>query len=180
MASCDYNCTDLPDHEQIVCGAWKFGGINAVAFISCDHTITDWSSASEWQANIDAGLIKIVKKVRASIPEAAAVEGENPNGCGSATIVDTYDRTAEIKDFNVSSANNTFYDTVNARTMYMALYHGCQGQEEISVVESPVVFNSRSTTPENNREKRVYMITAKWTEFNMPGLYDAPLGIFTA
>lgn len=177
---CDYNCTDLPTHEQIACGAWKKGGINAVAYIDCSHTITDWESASEWQANIDAGLIKVVSPVKASIPEGAAVEGENPNGCGFATIVDTYDRTAEIKDFNVTAGNIDFYNALNKRTMLLALFHGCDGASEITVVEVPVVFNARDITPENNREKRMFMITARWTEFDMPQLYAAPVGIFAA
>jgi len=106
------------------------------------------------------------------------VEGENPNGCGSATIVDTYDRTAEIKDFHATSDNISFYNQLNRRTMYMALFHGCEGESEITVVESPVVFNARNMTPENNREKRMFLITAKWTEFDMPQVYDAPLGVF--
>lgn len=176
--ACDYNCTDLPAHEQIVCGAWKKGGISAVAYIDCTHTVTDWTNATQWQTNIDAGLIVIATPVKASIPEGAAVEGENPNGCGSATIVDTYDRTAEIKDFNVTSGNIDFYNSLNDRSMYMALYHGCDGEEEITVVESPVTFNARNVTPENNREKRVFMVTAKWTEKDMPQLYTAPTGIF--
>lgn len=177
--ACDYNCTELPDHEQIQCGEWLKGGISGVAYLDCDHTIVDWTSASEWQANIDSGKVKIATPVKASMPEGAAVEGENPNGCGTATIVDTYDRTAEIKDFNVNNNNTDFYNNLNKQSKNIVFFQGCDGADRIWVVDVSVKFNARNLIPENNREKQMYMVTASWTEFDMPLFYDAPTGIFS-
>ena len=177
--ACDYNCTALPDHEQIQCGAWLKGGISAVAFIDCSTTITDFSDAAQWTAAIAAGEVKIANPVKASMPEGSAVEGENPNGCGAATIVDTYDRSVEIKDFNVTASNIDFYNQLNQQKKYLVLYQGCDGADRIWVIDTGVVFNARNVIPENNREKQMFMITGTWTEYNMPLFYDAPVGIFS-
>jgi hypothetical protein len=173
--ACDYNCTDLPEHEQITCGEWKKAGIGALAYIDCDNTITDWSDPAEWLSNIAAGKIKIASPVRASIPEPSAVEGENPNGCGAATIVDTYDHTVEIKDFNYNQNNIDFYNKLNKRKTYLALV-GCDGL--MWVVDAAITWNARATVSENNREKVMFMITGAWTEFDMPTYFDVPAGIF--
>lgn len=176
--ACDYNCAGLPDHEQIQCGQWLKGGISAVAYLDCDHSITDWSDQTEWEAAIAAGKVKIASPVKATMPEGAAVEGENPNGCGSANIVDTYDRTAEIKDFNVTQGNIDFYNQLNRQKKVLVLFQGCEDADRIFVVDSKVTFNARHVIPENNREKQMFMITGIWTSFDMPTFFDAPAGIF--
>jgi hypothetical protein len=178
MATCDYNCVDLPDHEQIDCGLYLKGGMGAGAIVSCDHTIVDWSSTSEWEENIASGKVKIVKPIRGSFPEPAAVEGENPNGCGALNVVDTFDRTLEYKDFNVSAANIDFYNQLNRRQSFFVGFQGCQGADRIWVVDSPITWNARQPLDENNRIKLMFLVTGSWTEFDMPTFYDAPTGIF--
>lgn len=175
---CDYNCATLPEHEQISCGQFRKGGLSAAAFVDCDANITDWSDETEWNAAIAAGKVRIIAPIRGSIPEPTPVEGENPNGCGSATILDTFDRTVEIKDYNVNANNIDFYNQLNRTKKQVVLFAGCDGQDEITVIDSSVTFVAREVLPENNREKRMFMITGKWTEYDMPMIYTAPAGIF--
>lgn len=177
--ACDYNCTTLPSHESIICGNWLKGGIGQAAFLECDHTITDWSDATEWATNIANGKVRIITPIKASMPEGSAVEGENPNGCGAANIVDTYDRTVEIKDFNLTAGNIDFYNTLNKRKTQLVLFQGCDDADRIWVIDSAITFNARNVIPENNREKQMFMVTGAWTEFDMPMFYDAPVGIFS-
>jgi hypothetical protein len=177
--SCNYNCTDLPEHEQISCGNWLKGGMGALAIIACDHTITDWSSTEEWETNIAAGKIRRIMPVRASIPEPSPVEGENPNGCGALNIIDTYDRTILWKDFNVTASNVDLYNEMNKQNSFVAGFQGCDNADRIWVIDSPVTWNARHSIDENNRIKQMFSVTGSWTSFDMPTFYDAPTGIFT-
>lgn len=174
---CDYNCTDLPEHEQIECGDNLSGGIAAVGILECDHTITDFTSTSEWNTNIASGKATIVRRIRGEKTEPSPVEVENPNACGSDTVLDTFDRQYEFTDDNVSAGNVAFYDALNGRTTNLVVYH-CK-DEDIEVVDQPVTWVVRDVTPRTKKERRMYMITAKWTSKPMPALYDAPAGIFT-
>lgn len=177
-ALCDYNCADLPEHEQVDCGEYLKGGINAFAYLECDHTITDFSDASQWVTNIAAGKAKIFGTIRGSFPEPAPVEGENPNACGAQTIVDNFDRTFDFKDYNVSDGNNSLYNAVNRRNGYLVTYHCEDGI--ISVVEASTTWTVNGPIfPENNREKAMYHGIVKWTNYDMPAIYTAPVGIFS-
>lgn len=176
---CDYSCTDLPAHEQVVCGEFLLGGISDAALLDCDHTITDWTSEAEWQTNIDAGKVGLIKNIRGSIPEPSPVEGENPNGCGAATQIDTYDRTAMYKDYNVTASNIDMYNQLNRQKKQLVLRQKCQtGGGKIWVIDTAAVYNAIQGVNENNREKLMFTVTASWTEFDMPMFYDEPTGIF--
>jgi hypothetical protein len=178
MSSCNYNCADLPAHEQVSCGNYRKGGINAVAIVDCGHTITDWENATQWQTNIDAGLVTLIQPVRGAIPDPSPVEGPNPNGCGSENTLDDFDRTATWIDFNVTAANITFYNALNKRIANLVVYHGCD-TPEITVIENNVNFVAMRRVDENKRVKQSFAVTAKWTSLDEPSLYDAPAGIFT-
>lgn len=175
---CNYNCTDLPSHEQVSCGEFKKGGINAIAVVDCDHTITDWSDATQWQNNIDAGTIKLIGPVRAEIPAPSPVEGVNPNSCGADTILDDFDRTITWQDYNVNDTNIAFYNALNRRNAFVVAYHGCAETPEITVIESEVNFVAMRTVPQTRKEKQMFTATGKWTAFDEAPIYDAPAGIF--
>lgn len=175
--SCNYNCTDLPTHEQVECGDNLKGGIAGFAYLECDHTITDYSNATQWNTNINNGKAKIFKAIRGEKPEPSPVEGENPNACGGAdTQVDTFDRSYEFTDYNVTAGNADVYNALNKRNGHLVVFY-CEDQQ-VEVVEQAVNFVARDVSPRTRKEKRSYMVTAKWTAFDMPALYDAPSGIF--
>lgn len=179
MASCNYNCTELPEHEKSQCGAYRKGGISAIGVLECDHSITDFSNASQTYAAITGGKLTLIKGVKAEFPNASPIEGENPIACGAATIFDGIEYTLNIKDFNVTGSNDSFYEALNKRTSYLILYY-CQ-EEEVRVVEKQVSWTALpAMSPESNREKQMYTITAKWTSNvdEFPVLYTAPSGIY--
>lgn len=176
---CSYNCVDLPGHEQVECGDFPKGGIASLGILECDHTITDFSNATQVQAAIDAGDLKLIEPVRAILPESTEVEGVNPNACGSETILDGFDFTLTWQDFNVTSNNDSVYEALNLRQNYL-IWFECE-TDMIRVVDfSPVSFVSKLTTPESNKEKQFYAVTAKWSSApnEFPQLFDAPPGIF--
>lgn len=175
------DCSVIPDHIELNCNDWKKGGILAVAIMKCNHGITDFTSASQWQAAIDAGNVKIIKNIKAALPEASPVTGENPLACGAETILDLLDNTLTWKDFNVHPLNDDFYQQLNLAKRSIAWYY-CE-EDEIRVVDDcDVTFAALPpTSPESNREKQFYNVTASWTSLpnQFSSLVTAPAGIFT-
>lgn len=173
-------CTieDLDPHEVLGCG-YRKGGISAVGILKSGHGITDFESASQTQAAIDAGDLVIFKGVKGIFPAASPIEGENPTACGSDTILDGFDYTFTWKDFNVSNSNDLVYAQLNRSAFTGFVIYYCQ-EEELRVVEKSVTFVALSPeSPESNKEKQLYNITAKWSASvndDFPTLYDAPAG----
>jgi hypothetical protein len=170
---------DLDDHEQNDCYYPK-GGISALGVLKADHGITDFANATQVQDAIDAGNLKIIRNIKADLPEPSAVEGENPLACGSETIVDGYDYTVETTDFNVNPTNDEFYRKLNLSQFTGLILYMCE-EEQVRVIEQGVNFGARLVIPRSNKEKQHYLITAKWSQAvaeEFPVLHEAPEGIF--
>lgn len=178
-AACNYNCVDLPDHEQVDCGAFPKGGISQLGILDCDHSITDYSNATQVQAAIDAGQLKIIDPVRALLEENSEILGVNPTACGSTEILDGFDWVLTWQDYNVTSNNDAFYESLNLRQANLIWYE-CEN-DKIRVVVQPVSFVAKLTIPESNKEKQMYPVQAKWSSApdEIPLLDDAPPGIFS-
>ncbi len=170
---------DLDDHEKNDCYYPK-GGIGALGILKTGHEITDFSSQAQLQAAIDAGTLKIIKNIKAELPEPSPVEGENPLACGAETIVDGFDYTVEVTDFNVNNVNDEFYRKLNLSQFAGLILYLCE-EVQLRVVETGVNFNSRLVIPRSNKEKQNYLVTAKWSQSvadEFPVLHEAPEGIF--
>lgn len=176
MANCGYQCTDLPDHEQVVCGEYLKGGISSIGILECDHTITNFTNAAQFTTAINSGDLTLIEPVVGDIPAASPVEGANPSGCGAATILDALDWTINVTDYNVTDGNMDFYNSLNRKRTYLIVYL-CH-DDKILVIEKPVSWIGIYINPANEREKQSYTLTGKWTDLDQPMLFDAPAGIF--
>lgn len=174
-------CTfeDLSDHEKNNCYYPK-GGISAVGILKTGHGITDFSNATQVQDAITAGNLKLIQNIKAELPEPSPIEGENPLACGAETIVDGFDYTFEVTDFNVNAVNDEFYRLLNLSQFSGIVFYMCE-DDMVRVVENSVSFNARLVIPRSNKEKQNYLVTAKWSQSvqeAFPVLYEAPTGIF--
>lgn len=176
MATCDYNCTELPEHELVACGQYPKGGTSAIGILECDHTIADFGDGTDLQAAIDTGKLTIIKNIKGELPDPSPVEGENVSGCGPENILDGFDRTATWSDFNVTAANVDFYNALNKRATFLILYH-CES-ETLTVVESKTRYIAHRSSPASSKQKEKFSVTAKWSSFDEPAIYTAPAGIF--
>jgi hypothetical protein len=170
---------DLDDHEKNDCYYPK-GGIGGAGVLKSDHGILDFANATQSQAAIDDGNLKVIKNIKAELPEPSPVEGENPLACGAETIVDGFDYTVEATDFNVNNVNDEFYRKLNLSQFAGLILYLCE-EEQLRVVETGVNFNSRLVIPRSNKEKQNYLVTAKWSQSvadEFPVLHEAPEGIF--
>lgn len=179
MPTLNYNCTTLGDHEKISCGNWKKGGSSALAIIEANYTVTDWTSKSDWDTDILAGKIHLLESIKVQIPEPAMVEGENPIGAGPDNILDSFDHTITFQDFNYTAANIDFYNALNERRFYVAVYHDVDGEVSVNVTY-PCTAMVRTVTPLSKKEKRHFIGTIQWTGKDLTPLYDAPIGVFNA
>lgn len=179
MATCQYNCVDLPDHELIDCGAYPKGGILTIGVLECDHNITDFTSAADTNQAITDGELVLIKNIKGTFNEPSEVTGENPIACGSETILDGFDFVLAAKDFNVRSENDTFYAALNQRSTYLIWYECETGM--IRVVERAVTWMAKpALVPESNKEKQNYILQAMWSGNvdDFPVLYTAPSGVY--
>jgi hypothetical protein len=171
---------ELDAHEANNCQYPK-GGISAIGILKTGHGITDFANATQVNAAIADGKLKLITNIKAELPEPSPVEGENPIACGSDTIVDGFDYTLEVKDFNVNSGNDEFYRQLNLSQFPGLIIYMCS-EDEIRVIESGVNFVSRLVIPLSNKEKQSYLVTAKWSQSvqdPLPVLYTAPEGVFS-
>ncbi len=177
-----YNdCTfeELGEYEENLCYFPK-GGASAVFVLKEGHGITDFSNATQVNAAITSGDMVIMSKVKGSLGEPAAVEGENPVACGSETIVDGYDYTYETINMNVNATNDLFMAQLNQSQFSGFGWFLCE-QDSVRVVQQTVSFNARLVQDVSNKIKDRYLVTTKWyqsVQDPLPVLYDAPAGVF--
>lgn len=181
MGACNYNCPDLPPHEQIDCGDYQKGGVSAIGILECDHLITDFTSASQTNDAITSGKLTIIQGIKGQIPEPAPIEVESRVGCGPDTDLDGFNRTATWKDFNVVDTNVTFYNELNKRKSFLIVYN-CNDDEDddgkITVIEASTSFVAHKMLPELNGESQMWNVVAKWTKFDESPTFDAPADIY--
>jgi hypothetical protein len=175
MANCGYQCTELPDHEKAVCGEFLKGGNSSIGILDCDHTITNFSLAAQYTTNINAGNLVLIEPIVGEVPAPSPVEGANPSGCGSATILDTFDRQIKFRDYNVLG-NVDFYNALNRRKTFAIIYE-CTN-EKVTVILVAITWTAFRVIPPNEREKQYWDVTGKYTDLDEPEIYTAPAGIF--
>lgn len=181
MATCNYGCAQLADHQQVECGDHRLGGFSAVALLDCDHGITDFTNATQWQDEIDAGRAHLILSIKGEIPAASPSQQDNPVGCGAAQIVSGFDNTALWNDFNTNANNDDLYAKLNGGKYYVVMFN-CE-EDEILVSKELATFTAvPRMVPMDNRSMQMYSVTAAfYTKVKeIPfAQYAAPSGIFT-
>lgn len=152
-----------------------------MAFLECNHTIVDFTSASQWNAAISNGTARLLLDVKGEIPDPSPVMVDNPIGCGATQTMIGQDNTVNWTDSNVLAENDDFYSKVNTRRGFLVAFM-CE-EDQIRVSSDPVTMSARSAmVPNTNQQLQMYNVTA--TFFSKVGtipmqLYDAPAGIFS-
>lgn len=172
------NCAALPDHIETACQEYKKGGYPSMAIVAENHTITDWTNSSQWQDNINNGLVTIINRVKASIPDPSPIKNDNPVACGSQQILDGFDWKLTCLDGNRNVFNDSFYTGLNNQAAYVVLWNKDEG--EIIVIDREVVFTCSPNYPDSNRAHQSYKIEGDWVSPKdwFPGDYTAPTGVF--
>jgi hypothetical protein len=176
----EYGCGTLSEHEQVACGAYPKGGISAIGILEADHTITDFTNASQYTTNIANGNLRIIDGIRGTVPDPSPVEVDNPVGCGPDTLLAGFNWTATWMDANANAENISFYSQLNNRVTYLILF--LCGSDEVMVVEQATNYIANSImVPASNKELQMFNVTARASikQDELPMKYTAPSGIFT-
>ncbi len=184
MANCsDYNC-DTPLADQLLndCNETRAGGIRELLLLSCDHGITDPSSAAEINAAIAANNAVLFKQVMVGMDAPSPITGEVLISCNTESVVN-YDRQITIVDGNVNDTEIAAWNTMNASQGKVLggviLWDGCGNDtEKVFWIDKPLQIEGGLTIPNNNDANQKFELTGKWRSKTDPRQYDAPAGIF--
>lgn len=177
--SFNVDCATLPTHIAERCDDPVMGGIPSYAVVDKDATVVgDWDNSTKWLADIASGKVKVVNRVKFTLPFPSPQQTDNLVANGAQQTLDGFDWTVEGVDGNVSTFNDDFYQTLNKKNAYLVLW--VEDEDQISVVDKPVTFAAMPTIPNSNREKQHYQITAQFSSKKdwFPTRKTAPTGVF--
>ena len=167
------DCQAIPDYVSDDCGTIENGRVRHVILKKKTATITDPSSASEWQGLIDSGDATVVKNVRGSYADTLVEStgfGDSDSQVTGRTHVLTYmDRT--VKD-NLAFYND-FVNASNNYNVYMATESLIWGQTKGIQLASTLPIS------DNLQEGINFNVTVKWAEMDMVTPYTSPSTLFT-
>jgi hypothetical protein len=147
MALCVNACAgDLLNHTLNSCSSTRLGDIRSAAFILCkdvfEEIASDPEDRTKWLSLIDPAVnvnnangtfindVQIERTSEISSVERFVSDGQENQKDGT-------NYTITITDQNVSCLNHAFYDSLDGRAAYVALFYN-DGRMEIS--ETPFTF----------------------------------------
>ena len=174
MAFCSIDCSALPSHEIVDCGAYKLGGISAAAIVFCDAelpaTPADWSTDDWYDATVAADQLFRIAGIKGTVASPAAVEVPNPIACGPENILVGFNWSCTWQDANATgyydppgaepatNGNTQFYCDLNTQTTYLILY--LCGSDEVMVITNPTNYRAALMVPDNDRALQMFEVTA--------------------
>lgn len=183
MANCVEYCDDAPigTPEIIACGSDPVGGINAMIPLACNHTISNPSSATEVNNNINAGTAWLFQRVSVEIGEPTPVEQESLVPCETNQLV-TYDRELTYINPNVSQENIDIHNNLfSGRTLGGLLLLECGSEDDdeqfVTWIDSAIRFTGGRLVPRTNTEFQRFSGKGKWRSKKDPQRYPAPVGV---
>ena len=171
------NCIDPGLHVVQACPLT--GGFSALAWIGPNAQITDFTSAIEWQLDIDADRIMIVKSINGIIPAPSAIEVNTELACGAKTQIINYDRNFTWFDRSRSNDNSEMYSRMMLSTGRIGMYN-------CNTAGSPLLYLSRNFAtfgigdPAGNQDTtQMYEGEAKWNHLALNEIISGiPVEIF--
>ena len=174
MAFCSIECSALPPHEIVDCGAYKLGGISAAAIVFCDAQLPGPGDEAEWSldvtyttlANAEPPLLFRIAGIKGTVASPAAVEVPNPIACGPENILVGFNWSCTWQDANATGynpdgpldGNTQFYCDLNTQTTYLILY--LCGSDEVMVIQNPTNYRAALMVPDNDRALQMFEVTA--------------------
>ena len=139
--------------------------------------ITDFTSEVEWDLDIAADRIMIVKSINGIIPAPSAIEVNTELACGAKTQIINYDRNFTWFDRSRSNANSEMYSRMMISTGRIGMYN-CNKAGDARLYLSRDFATFGIGDPAGNQDTtQMYEGEAKW---NHLALNEIILGIPTA
>ncbi len=176
----DLYCTveDLPDHVVKECGG-DYAGIVAVVFIEPEVDFALGTSpesienAAIWEALIDDKLAHRILETRGEYGKAAVTEAE---GFGrTSSVVTGRDHELTFETLGIKE-NITLFNRLNRRKDLKFAFVTNGGL--LHYIDAPVTIDAGLQLDRDIKAWEFFSVTLKWTDFNLPGIYTEPDGIF--
>lgn len=167
-------CDDpIPQHQEDCCQNSP-GRIIAVAYIRSDATITDYTDISEWNVDITAGRIHVIKCVRGSKPPSESIEGEGFGREQSISISRNF--TVNYSYSNVND-NIDFHNALNYSSGHRLAYYTQEGTVYV-VTDNSVNHNADYEIEEGLDTMLKWVVIDTWTDTQIPLGFVAPPAVF--
>jgi len=178
MPNCvDYDCGELTDHLPNSCNTQVLGGSDAIAFLTCDHQLTDPSDSVELQAEYDAGRLKVFKSVKVGIPAASPVTTTSYIA-GAVAPVSNYDRTITVVDANYNQDNITLYDLILNNKSFGGALVRLADSDQIIWLNYRLTAEGSPIVPDDTNEAIRFETTFKGRSKLMGNLYANSSSLF--
>jgi len=168
-----YCDTPLPAYAEDIC-ANEEGRIIAVAYLRSDATITDYTSAAEWNADIAAGRTVIIKNVRGEKPKSSANSIDGFGRQKSRTVGRDFTTSYQHPDV---VGNEDFYNVLNYDSSHRFAFYTQGGK--VWVVEDAIAdVDADFNVPMGLNDIIVFEVAVSWSTQPMPIAYNAPASVF--
>jgi hypothetical protein len=173
-------CGNFDEYDEAGACTTFTGGNNAMILVR-KGTSVDPESESSVQAAIDAGNAGILKNIKASINEPAAIRADSTIGCAPQVVLN-YNRSATIVDGKVTEQNVEFWNGINSANGFvagMAIIYSCAHNRQ-HVVDANIVVLGGYVNPLSDEESQQFNITLEWKSKVDPSIDTVPNPLFAA
>lgn len=181
------NCVNYCDEEALgdyvenECGVEFTGDQNQAVIFYCGANTTDFSDGTQIQADIDAGLAKLITGAKFTINKATPVKITSEVPCRPDRVTG-YTRTGDYYNPNVSTVNDAVHDTLFSGKPFGAiLMYECtsnaDGHPQSKLINSQLNFDGSLVSIKGETQR--YEGTINWVSMSNPETIVTPSGIFT-
>ncbi len=153
-----------------------------------DHDLSgSWNNAATWataEASTNSGKqAKIVRSnLNVEVPHGTPNEVDDPDRVGGGTLLTDIVHAGTVKDYNVNTTNNTFYETANGNRYDIVVYQPKNENlaENATVYPNCLVKAVPANIPLESSELQHYLVTFETSREadDFPELVDVPASVF--
>lgn len=173
----NYNCDPLPDYDSTIqnCGSnGRKGGASTLYLFECGYLPDDPGDEEELDQMVEGGFATKLENLKMGFSDPSEVTQDPITSCGN-TVTVTYDRTATIEDFKVTSNNTDFWNTAKKRVYNGAVLVECETTgltPAATFIDAQISLKVFRTLPNTNKEFQKYSGSLLWSDIDDPEQVD--------
>jgi hypothetical protein len=173
----DYCAAEVGDHDLVECQAYLPGGESIALVVLAGNNIADPSDATEINAGIAEGWVKVLQNISLEIPRGSDITVDNPVPCGEPIAVN---RTTVINliDANVTVNNVDFWNSLDGKNVAQIIGFDCDSDFVTNINPSGnISISAGFVLPVNNTEFQRFQVTASFKGKNAISKAAKPVGV---
>jgi len=170
------NCRpDVQEYLEIAGCNVETGSVVAVSFIEDSVTFTDITDPAEWTGQTYASDILIHQEVRGSYAKPAPTEIQGKGKQDTRVVGRKHElifRVASVK------GNDPYWNALNQATNYTLAFVVGSDYDLLMRVDKNVSIDAAPEVQEGLDTEVDWLVSVKWSDFDVPSTSDVPIGIF--